>query len=308
MYRNKYRPKKWNQFIGNKEIIKSIKNNINSTQCYLLHGERGCGKTTMARLIAKHLKIEKIDIHEIDAASNNGVDDIRKLKSEVDYLPSEGDKKIYIIDECHRLTPQATDAILKTSEEPPEHVIFVFCTTDVKKVTKTIKSRAKTGMYQVKPLQKNEMIDLLKYICEKEKLTVKNDIIKELIKVSEGIPREAVSLLQTIKGLKRKEALKIIQSNLIIENEEIINLCRSLIKFESFSNLQIILKKLKQQNENPESIRRIMLNYMNTVLIGAKNSKSAQRAAYIIECFAEPTYDTDFAGISYATYLACKGK
>lgn len=306
MYRNKFRPKKWEQFLGNEGVIKSVKKDLGKIQSYLLHGERGTGKTTLARLICKYNDIDDMDIHEIDAASNTGVDDARRIKNEAYYLPSNSSKKAYILDEAHRLTGNASDALLKVFEEPPAHVIFIFCTTEINKISKTIRSRAYE--YQLKPLPTVDILTLLKYVCKKENLKIKKEVVKEIVKASEGIARNALKILQTITGLKSKEALRLIKGNLISEDEEIISICRELIKGGSFTSLQPKLKALSQQKENPESIRKIMLAYMNSVLLGAKNIKSAQRAAYIIECFLEPTYDTDFPGITYAVFLACKGR
>lgn len=307
MYRNKYRPKRWEDFIGNKEVVRSIRNDLGDTQCYILYGERGCGKTSLARIIKRYLRIHDLDTYELDAASNNGIDEIRRLKNTCYLLPSAGKRKVYIIDECHRLTGNASDALLKITEEPPEHVFFILCTTEYNKVSPTMKSRG-TGSYQLKPLQRNEIIDLLEYVIKCEKLSIKNDTIKLIAGYSQGIPREALNLLQRVKACTAKQARKLIEGGLVTENENIINLCRSLLKFEPLVIVLPLLKKLSKQKENPESIRKVMLAYMNSVILGANNPKTIARSIYIMECFIDPTYDTDFPGITYATYLACKGK
>ena len=143
LYR-KYRPQSLDDVIGQDHIVKVIEGSLkqgNISHAYLFFGSRGTGKTSVARIIARELETGPTDIHEIDAASNRGIDDIRALREEVRTLPFDSKYKVYIVDEVHMLTKEAFNALLKTLEEPPAHVIFILATTEMDKVPETILSR-----------------------------------------------------------------------------------------------------------------------------------------------------------------------
>ena len=217
LYR-KYRPKTFDEVVGQKVIIKILKNEITTnkiTHAYLFTGPRGTGKTSVAKILAKTVNCnnlkdnlpcdkcvnctqinqkQSIDIVEIDAASNNGVDEIRELKSKVSLVPSIGKYKIYIIDEVHMLTIGAFNALLKTLEEPPGHIIFVLATTEPHKIPETILSRCQK--FEFKKIDENSMEERLKHICELEKIKIETDALKEVIRFSNGGMRDAISILE----------------------------------------------------------------------------------------------------------------
>jgi len=149
LYR-KYRPQTFNDIVGQNHIVSVLKNAIDKDQishAYLFYGSRGTGKTSIAKIFANEVngneiyQKENVDIIEIDAASNNGVDEVRDIKEAIKFLPTEGKYKVYIIDEVHMLTTAAFNALLKTLEEPPAHVIFILATTEIHKIPATILSR-----------------------------------------------------------------------------------------------------------------------------------------------------------------------
>ena len=185
LYR-KYRPSNFDEIAGQKIIVQTLKNaikNDNLSHAYLFTGPRGTGKTSIAKILAKIVNCENLDnfnpcnkcvnctqynnkqamdIIEIDAASNNGVDEIRELKSKIDLAPSIGKYKIYIIDEVHMLSTGAFNALLKTLEEPPKHIIFILATTDPQKIPLTILSRCQR--FDFKKLSVNQINEKLKYV------------------------------------------------------------------------------------------------------------------------------------------------
>lgn len=221
LYR-KYRPKTFNDVSGQKVIIQTLKNVIKNnklTHSYLFIGPRGTGKTSVAKIFAKTINCENqidgcscekcsscisnnnnenIDIIEMDAASNNGVDEIREIKNHITLLPTDSKYKIYIIDEVHMLTTGAFNALLKTLEEPPEHVIFILATTEPHKIPLTIKSRCQS--FEFKPIPKQNMIDRLKYICEQENIKIDDESLGLIAKNSNGGMRDAISLLDQVNA------------------------------------------------------------------------------------------------------------
>ena len=297
MLYNKCRAKKFSAMLGCDEIVESIKQSLGEVHTYLLHGTRGCGKTTLARIIARELKVGSLDRYEIDGADQTGVDDARRLKRTVPISPVDGKRKVYIIDECHRLSDQAKDSLLKILEEPPSFVYFILCTTMVNKVVGTMRSRA--VQYHMKPLKRNLLIKLLKKIIKKEKLKVSKHLLPLIAEHSEGIPRNAMTMLESVKGMKYKKAEKLIQSDMLGESQ-VPFICRTLLKGGK-GKWKIIKPALKEIQEDPETIRRGILGWLNNALLRSDDPKFILR---LIECFLDHTYDTGKPGLLYSIALA----
>ncbi len=150
LYRT-YRPGKWSEVIGQDHVIGPLKEAIAGdriSHAFLFSGSRGTGKTSVARILARSIKTNDEDVYEIDAASNRGIDDIRSLREHVSVLPFSSPFKVYIIDEVHMLSKDAWNALLKTLEEPPKHVVFILATTELEKVPDTIVSRCQTYVFK----------------------------------------------------------------------------------------------------------------------------------------------------------------
>lgn len=180
---------------------------------YLFVGPRGCGKTSVARILAHEingfsyeLEDDYVDIIEIDGASNRGIDNIRELREKAAIAPTTGKYKVYIIDEVHMLTKEAFNALLKTLEEPPNHVVFIMATTDAYKVPVTITSRAET--YTFKLAEPKVMFDYLKSIAKKEKIIIDDDALNVIVKRGGGSFRDSLSLLDQISTLSDKQITK----------------------------------------------------------------------------------------------------
>ena len=219
LYR-KYRPKELDEVVGQSEIKKILASSVKNgtiTHAYLFSGPRGTGKTTMAKILAKMVNcldpvdgnacnkcesclniLNSNDVIEIDAASNNGVDEIRELREKANLVPTNAKYKVYIIDEVHMLTTQAFNALLKTLEEPPKHVIFVLATTEYYKIPLTITSRCQK--FQFSKLSVTEIIDRLTEIARSEKIKITDEALLEIAKISDGGMRDSINFLDQLRS------------------------------------------------------------------------------------------------------------
>lgn len=198
LYR-KYRPQDFKEVVGQEHVTDVIQGSLkqgNISHAYLFYGSRGTGKTTVSRIIAKRLGVSSNDTTEIDAASNRGIDDIRELRESVHTLPFDSEYKVYIIDEVHMLTKEAFNALLKTLEEPPRHVIFILATTEIDKIPDTILSRCQ--VFTFKDPTSKMLQTLVKDISKKEGFTI-DDTSAELIAfMGNGSFRDTQSILQKV--------------------------------------------------------------------------------------------------------------
>ena len=200
----KWRPQKFSEIIGQNHISTALSNAIKLDRvahAFIFSGPRGVGKTTTARVLAKTLNkvtqlSDSLDIIEMDAASNRGIDEIRLLRENVQYAPSEGKYKIYIIDEAHMLTKEAFNALIKTLEEPPAHVVFIFATTELHKMPATIISI--TQRYDFKRLTVPDMIKQMKFILKEENINYDLESLNKIAIKADGSMRDALSILDQI--------------------------------------------------------------------------------------------------------------
>lgn len=273
LYR-KYRPQKFNQFIGQENILKTITSAILKnliSHAYLFAGPRGTGKTTLARLLAKSLNCEKrkkdeyepclgclncreiekgifLDLVEIDAGSHRGIDEIRELKEKIGFLPVKGKYKVFIIDEAHQLSKDAGNALLKTLEEPPPHAIFILATTEPSKMIPTILSRCQRFDFQ--KLTLFDIVKKLEFILKKEKVSYEKSAIRLIAENADGSMRDGETLLdQIIASLDEKEKItrsKIISLLGLVEPKLIIELADFIKEKDTFKALKLIEKEVEK--------------------------------------------------------------
>ncbi len=205
LYR-KYRPKDFNDIFGQEEVVSSLESSIKNKKiahAYLFSGGRGSGKTSVARIFAEKIGTKKEDIYEIDAASNRKIDEVRSIRDTIEVLPSFSQYKVYIIDEVHMLTKEASNALLKTLEEPPKHVIFILATTEKEKILDTIKSRCQ--IFDFKNANLEDSKKLVKKIAKKEEVDIDDKSIEFVAKLGNGSFRDTVSFLQKVISIFNKK-------------------------------------------------------------------------------------------------------
>lgn len=298
-----YRPGSLEELRGNDEIKNSLASIFTRTtdrpRAFLFVGASGCGKTTTARIVASLLKCGDRDVYEYNAANSRGVDTIREITQSSVYHPFEGKHKVYIMDEAARLTRDAQSAFLKLLEDTPPHVTFILCTTDPENLLNTIRNRCVT--YEFKPLKRSEIVQLLKAVLAAEEVQGYPDkIINEIAKQSEGCPRQALVLLESVIDIADDdEALKAVKS-LRVSEDSIKELCQQLVanNANSWHTAKSIFPAI---SNDPEKSRRAILSYLGKVLI----SKSDPYIHRLMSFFLDNYYDSGKDGLLFSLFSAC---
>jgi len=296
----KYRPDELDKVYGNKQTIESLKNDLKKKelpQVILFSGETGTGKTTLARILANEVNAKGKDFIEYDSAQFTGIDVIRKIRTDSRFMPLGGGSKVFLMDEVHQISSAAQEGFLKELEDTPKNVYYFLCTTNPEKLKPTLVGRC--IHYQLEKLSKDDMISLLEYVVKQEKEKLDKEVYKTIVKTAKGHPRNALNILQQVLTVSDKKRLKIAE-NYQTEETASITLCRSLLNQEGWSTAQEILKGLKDQNA--ETIRRHVIGYCQSVLLGKDYKGSHQKAATMLEEFSTPTYDMGFAQIVISCY------
>lgn len=289
LYR-KYRPKDWEEVVGQDHVVQTLKNAIVADRvahAYLFAGSRGTGKTTLARLLAKAVNCLNpdpgkrpdnecencravnenrfLDLIEIDAASNTSVDDVRDLRDKINFSPSQGKYKIYIIDEVHMLSTAAFNALLKTLEEPPPHAIFVLATTEIHKIPATVLSRCQRHEFRRVPV--DEIVKQLKLITKAEKIQADDDALIQIARQSAGGMRDAISLLDQLSSTGSKITLALAQTVLgTATSQTVLDVVSSVMDHDPAHGLETIHKAL-DAGADPRSLARQIVEYLRGLML-----------------------------------------
>jgi len=296
----KYRPQVFGEVFGQEHVLETLMRALKLNRvahAYLFAGSRGVGKTTVARLLAKAVNCtdEKnrpcgkcsnckaiaenrfVDLIEIDAASNRGIDEIRELREKIQFTPSIGKKRVYIIDEVHMLTREAFNALLKTLEEPPEHTIFIFATTEAHKIPVTVLSRCQRFDFR---LAGDDLVkDSIKKIVQKEKFKIDDKVIELIARVSGGSFRDAQSLLDQLsshlleKKLSYGEALEILNLSSMAEVEDFLAL---LMRRQSKKTIEYLDRLGKKGISYPDFLSQVIIELRRRLIEKIKRDEDAR--------------------------------
>ena len=322
LYRS-YRPTTFKEVIGQKHVIQTLKNAIienRTSHAYVFSGLRGIGKTTIARILAKAVNCQNpidgepcnecenckainenitTDVVELDAASNNGVDEIRSLLEKVNFLPSFLSKKVYIIDEVHMLSTAAFNALLKTLEEPPAYVMFILATTEPHKIPMTILSRCQR--FDFKQLTIAELTLELVYICEKENIQITKEALNGIAEAAEGGMRDALSILDQASVYAENE-ITVEDVNSVtgnISNQKIIELLHALNNDDATAAISNINELLNMGKEVSRLITNVIQFCRDLLLFKSVNEAPTDKYIYTTEEFASLVEETDSKRLFY---------
>jgi DNA polymerase III subunit gamma/tau len=286
----KWRPRLWDQVVGQEHIVRTLQNAIRSERighAYLFAGPRGTGKTTTARLLAKAVNClapnpadhpcdkcahclavnegRFLDLIEIDAASNTSVDDIRDLREKINFSPSQGKYKVYIIDEVHMLSTAAFNALLKTLEEPPPHAIFILATTEEHKIPATVLSRCQQHEFRRIPV--NQIVSYLSKMSVEEKLEIEPEALTLIARQSTGSLRDAISLLDQLASSGEKVSLATAQTVLgTATSQSVVTLIDTILEKRPADGLNCIHEAL-DGGTDPRQFARQVVDYLRNLML-----------------------------------------
>jgi DNA polymerase-3 subunit gamma/tau len=306
-YYKKYRPKSLRSIIGQDNAVASLTSLVDRQAVphfLLLTGPSGCGKTTIARIMKDLLGCGDADFIEKNCADFKGIDTVREIRKHVNLRPMDGECRIYLVDEAHKLTPDAQEAFLKMLEDTPDHAYFILATTDPDKLKKTIHTRAteiKLNAVSGKNLER-----VVWRVVKKEELGVGDHVVTEIADAADGSPRKALVLLEQVGSLEDEaaqlEAIKVTT----FDKVESINLARALMFGKaSWAQVAAILRGL--QDQDAEGIRYMVLGYANSVLLGKgkgipASGPIAGKCFQVLEIFGDNFYSSKMPGLTAACY------
>lgn len=301
----KYRPKKFSEVLGQASALASLRRLVEKGQtphAILFTGPSGVGKTTIARILRLHLKCAKLDFKEVNSANFRGVDTVREIDRTMNLAPIGGKSRIYLIDECHKITKDAQEALLKMLEETPDHVYFMLATTDPGKLIPAIHTRC--SEVKLSLLKPDQIKKLVMEIIKKESFQVTDDVVNDLVEAADGSARKALVILEQIAGLVgEKEQIAAIQTT-TVNKDTAFELTKTLMFRPDWGEIACLLRELDESE--PEGVRQLVLSYARTCLIGkdkkGPDPKHAKRAFLVIDIFSKHFFDSRNAGLAAACW------
>lgn len=290
----RYRPETFGQVYGHDEVIDALQRamaNDSHPHAYLLFGQKGVGKTTIARLIGKYFNCR---IEEIDAASYSKVEDMRGIVNDAQHMSlAGGGQRMFLIDECHRLSANAWDSLLKLIEEPPDHLYIALCTTNRSRVPATIGSRCYS--IQLRPIKREPVEDYLRQVAELEGWTVEPDVMSAVVTAAAGSMRVGLTVLQGVHDCADTDEVRRIAALQLEDQEEpIIKLLRFLLQGgRAWSRIQELLAAMDEEDTDYNEMLIGAGNYMAKVIAHAKTEADARRAWDILESITYPNQSWD---------------
>lgn len=320
LYRS-YRPQRFDQVLGQDRVVKVLKNQVESgmiSHAYLFAGERGCGKTTCAKIFAKAINCKNpkdgspclecenckaieeettMDVVEMDAASNRRIDDIRQLKETVIYPPNNLKYKVYIIDEAHMITREAFNALLKIMEEPPSHLVFILATTEIEKIPKTILSRVQ--IFEFNKIDDKDILKQIDIILDDLKVTMDSPAKDLIIAKAKGAMRDSLSILDQVLSLDKDHySLSDVEAILgTVDFESLDILVENIINFEQKKSLELLFELREKNKANKEILESLTSYFRDMMLYKSTKDTKAIEDDFKIEAIIKNSEKLEFLRI-----------
>lgn len=297
-----HRPTSFKQVVGQEKVIEVLDKHLKQgdfPHAILLYGASGCGKTTLARIVAKRLGASDRDTVEVNGAEARGIDDVRAIQQRMGLSPLGGKCRLWIIDECHKMSNDAQTAMLKTLEDTPAHCYFILCTTDPDKILTTVRGRC--TQLALKPLKPDEVERVVLEVADKTGISLSKTILKAIISSADGSGRRALKLLEMAAGLESEDKqLEVVSSRDL--RRKAFDLARALVwdPRPQWDKVRAILEEI--EGEDPEGVRRLILACAGKEVL--KGGKGAERGAHLLRKFQYNFFETGRPGLILACWEA----